>query len=37
MSSHPQVSEGIGSDLGHSDWCELIPNYSFDLYFSSKW
>ena len=23
-------------DDGHSDWCEVIPHYSFDLHFSNN-
>ena len=24
------------SDDGHSDWCEVVPHFSFDLYFSNN-
>ena len=25
------------TDDGHSDWCEVMPHYSFDIHFSNNW
>ena len=29
------LSSILGFDDGHSDWCEVIPHFSFDLCFSN--
>ena len=36
FSPHPLQNFIVDFNYGHSDWCEVVPHHSFDLYFSNN-